>query len=127
MFNTCLKTQLLRLHPNAPLKPTSSGLTKNSVKLDWNDVTGAKSYVIHYGTDTDPTKAIYMQYSEVSEFTMTDAIYGATLAGTTVNFWVQTFNKVGQGANDIAKAQWLNTTQTGSAWSPMLKVDFPAS
>lgn len=95
------------------------------MKLNWDDVSGAKSYVIHYNTTSNPKEAIYMQYSEVSEYTMTDEIYNAALADTTVYFWVQSFNKLGEGSSDIDKAQWLNSTQQGSEWSPLIKVDFP--
>lgn len=86
--------------------------------------------MIHMGATATPGDATVMYYTEdpVTELTVDDALTGETLAGQSKWFYVQAFNRVGEGANDIEKAQDLNTNALGSEWStPALQVDFPAS
>lgn len=88
----------------------------------------AKSYVIHYlDADTsDGHTMTKMGYSETKTWTLTAETHGAPMAGT----WtlaVQAFDVVGQGANDIEKAQWLVQNAIGSPWSsPYTKVTVSA-
>lgn len=88
----------------------------------------AKSYVIHYlnGDTSDGHEMIYMGYSETKTWTLTEATHGQPMTGK----WtlaVQAFDVVGQGANDIEKAAYLNEHALGSAWSnPYTKITVSA-
>lgn len=97
------------------------------MKVSWNGVDGAKAYVIHMGADDVPGNATVMYYTEdpVTELTVDDALVGETLSGVSKWFYIQAFDRLGEGANDVEKAQDLNENALGSEWSDTLKVDFP--
>ncbi|WP_225667007.1 fibronectin type III domain-containing protein [Lactococcus garvieae] len=90
-----------------------------SVSLNWDYVPDAKAFVIHYSeaNESDPHNAKFMGYSESDSWSLTQADVPALQTGDKFYLYVQSFNKVGVGANDIEKAQYLNTTALGSAWS----------
>lgn len=129
-MQTKIKRALLLLYqvrPNAPLTATGVTGTEDStgaIDLDWDDMDGAESYVIHCSpaNDPDPHNAIYMFYSETSDYRFTPSKLQAHEVGDDLYFWVQTFNVKGVGANETEKAEYLNTTQLGSAWSDVVKI-----
>lgn len=116
-----LSTSRELLHPNAPQGTQGTLETDGSISVSWNPVEGAKSYIIHYSpaNETDPSKAIYMGYSETTDFTLAKAdIPVPHASGDKFYFYVQTYNVVGKGATGVEKARYLHDGQfTGSAWS----------
>lgn len=109
-----------QLHPKAPQNVTGVLNDDGSVVLDWDPVPGAKSYIPHYGDAniSDPSQAIYMGYTETNSWTLSAADMPQLEAGDEINFYVQTYNKVGVGATDIEKARYLHDGDfLGSAWS----------
>lgn len=111
----------LRLHPNAPQSVTGEIKEDGSVKLDWDAITGAKSYLIHYANanETDPHKAVFMGYSETNSWTLAAADVPTHVAGDKISFYVQAYNEVApSGTTDVEKAAALHDGPfTGSAWS----------
>lgn len=66
-----------------------------------------------------------MGYSESNEFVLSAADVPEHNAGDTISFWVQAFDAVGQGDDDLAKAEELNTGKhLGSEWSEASVVSF---
>ncbi|WP_285164375.1 hypothetical protein, partial [Mycobacterium tuberculosis] len=59
-------------HPNAPQLVTGVINSDGSVKLDWDTVSEAKAYLIHYAdaNKTDPHDAKYMGYTETNSWTL---------------------------------------------------------
>lgn len=111
------------------MPPTSVNTTTNedgSVTVGWLPVDGAKSYVVHYGDVGKTTNdATYMGYSETTEFTLAAEDVPAHTAGDKIYFYVQAFDVVGTGDDDLAKAEELNAGKhTGSAWSKVSSVTF---
>lgn len=90
-----------------------------SVEISWDAVDGAQAYVIHYGdaNQSDPHQAVKMGYSETNNWTLAAEDVPILEAGDEIYFYVQTFNNLGEGANDIEKAAFLNENKLGSAWS----------
>lgn len=99
--------------------------------LDWDKATvgeggaDAPSYVVHMGETSDPKDAVIMYYTETNSLTVNDALTGETLSGKTKYFWVQAYDRLGNGATDVDKAQDLNLNALGSQWSqPPLEVTY---
>lgn len=83
--------------------------------------------MIHYGPANvvDPHDTILMGYSESNTWTLANADVPAHEPGDKINFYVQTYDELGQGENDIEKAQYLHDGEfTGSAWSDKLEIIF---
>lgn len=114
-------TVLKLLHPNAPQSLTGVVETDGSVKLNWDKVNGAKSYLIHYANanETDPHKATFMGYSETNSWTLAAKDVPAHVAGDKISFYVQSYKEVApSGTTDVEKAAALHDGPfTGSAWS----------
>lgn len=96
-----------------------------SVSAKLTAVDGAKAYVIHYGDAnfTDPKSSTFMGYTESTDWTLSAGDVPAHKLGDTLSFYVQAFDKVGTGSNDIEKAQYLNTKASGTAWSEVATVE----
>ena len=110
------------LHPNAPQSVTGVVESDGSVKLNWDAVDGAKSYLIHYANanETDPHKAVSMGYSETNSWTLAAADVPTHVAGDEIRFYIQSYNVVApSGTTDVEKAAALHDDPniTGSAWS----------
>lgn len=116
-----------KLHPNAPQNPQSILNEDSSVTISFDAVEGAKSYVIHYANanDSDPHKAIFMGYTETNTWTLTSENVPSLNVGDKLYFYVQTFNDLGDGVNDIEKASYLNNNKLGSAWSEPTIITVP--
>lgn len=102
----------------------SSDVTASSANITWNPVDGAQSYVIRYGVDGQPNDRLH--YSETSNFVINDEVFAGTLAGQTLNFFVQAFAKTYAGADEIEKA---NNAMKDNAdiWSEGLQISFTDS
>ncbi|MFK4900598.1 fibronectin type III domain-containing protein [Lactococcus petauri] len=110
----------LLINPNAPQNVSGVINEDGSVTVNWGVVNNeAKAFVIHYGNanQSDPHEAIYMGYTESKSWTLSSADAPALQVGDKLYLYVQSFNEVGTGANDIEKAQYLNTNVLGSEWS----------
>lgn len=107
------------LRPNAPQNVTGVIESDGSISVNWNPVQGAKAFVVHYSeaNDSDPHNAKFMGYSESDSWSLTQTDVPVLQPGDKLYLYVQSFNKIGVGASDIEKAQYLNTTALGSAWS----------
>ena len=112
-----------------PLPKTPSGVSGefdgNSIKLSWDAVEDAKAYLIHYGpaNAVDPHDAVFMGYSETNSWTLTAENVPVMNTGDKLNFYVQTFDDFGIGANEVEKAQYLHDGEfTGSAWSEPIEL-----
>ncbi|HFC9196351.1 fibronectin type III domain-containing protein [Enterococcus lactis] len=108
------------LHPNAPQNVTGVLNADGSASLSWDAVPKAKSYIPHYtdANQTDPHDANKMGYTETNSWTLSAADMPHLEAGDEIRFYIQTYNVVGQGANDIEKARYLHDGEfLGSAWS----------
>lgn len=114
-------TQLLQLlHPDAPQLVTGVINSDGSVKLDWDTVSEAKSYLIHYAdaNKTDPHDAKYMGYTETNSWTLAAENVPDLATGDKLYLYVQTYDEKGVGATEAAKAQYLHDgPYLGSAWS----------
>lgn len=82
-------------------------------------MSGAKSYVVHYSNtnESDPHQTTFMGYSETNEWSLATAEVPELQAGDKIYLYVQTFNEIGVGSNDIEKAAYLNENKLGSDWS----------
>ncbi len=59
-----------------------------------------------------------MGYTETNSWTLATEDVPTLQAGDKINFYIQTYNEVGVGADDIEKARYLHDGPfTGSAWS----------
>lgn len=58
-----------------------------------------------------------MGYTESNSWALASGDVPSLQPGDKLYLYVQTFNEVGTGANDIEKAQYLNTNALGSEWS----------
>ncbi|EPF4429093.1 hypothetical protein ACSSP6_004999 [Escherichia coli] len=90
--------------------------------MTFDPVKNAKAYVLHYAdaNESDPKKAIYMGYTETTTWTLAAKDVPALEEEDKFYLYVQTFNVLGEGANDIEKAAFLNENKLGSAWSEPL-------
>lgn len=113
-----------RVIPNAPQSLVGEFNAANGVDLAWDAVPGVGSYVIHYGNAnvTDPKQMTLMGYATGASWTLDAANVPALTDGDTISFAVMAYNEVGQGANDIEKAAWLNEHGVGSPWSDIVKL-----
>ncbi|MFS7400681.1 fibronectin type III domain-containing protein [Carnobacterium maltaromaticum] len=113
------KFQKKRLHPNAPQNVTGILKGDGSISVSWDAVVGAKSYVTHYAeaNQSDPHQAVFMGYSEQNSWTLSADDVPALVEGDKIYIYIQTFTEKGVGADDIAKAAYLNENKLGSAWS----------
>ncbi|WP_029645118.1 hypothetical protein [Enterococcus faecalis] len=116
-----------QLHPNAPQSPQSTLNEDGSLTVSFDAVEGAKSYVIHYANanESDPHRAVFMGYTETNTWTLSKEDLPENKAGDKLYFYVQTFNDLGKGTNDIEKASYLNTNKLGSAWSEPTIITVP--
>ncbi len=81
---------------------------------------GAKSYLTHYGDAnvSDPKKATKMGYTETSSWTLAAENVPSLNDGDKIYIYVQAYNELGVGDNDIEKARYLHDGPfTGSEWS----------
>ncbi|MBE8847879.1 fibronectin type III domain-containing protein [Enterococcus durans] len=88
--------------------------------MAFDPVSGAKSYLIHYAdaNQSDPKQAIYMGYTESNAWTLFSSNVPATESGDKLFFYVQAYDEVGIGSNDVEKAHYLHDGEfVGSAWS----------
>lgn len=84
---------------------------------------GAKAYLVHYGdaNQSDPHQAIKMGYTEISSWILAAADVPTLVTGDKLYLYVQAYNEVGIGANDVEKARYLHDGEfVGSAWSEAL-------
>lgn len=91
-----------------------------AVSIAFDPVEGAKSYLIHYGdaNQSDPHDAVKMGYTETNAWTLFNSKVPTTESGDKLYFYVQVYDEVGIGSNDVEKAQYLHDGEfTGSAWS----------
>lgn len=58
-----------------------------------------------------------MGYSEQNSWTLTADDVPVLVEGDKIYIYIQTFTEKGVGADDIAKAAYLNENKLGSAWS----------
>lgn len=109
-------------HPAKPQSVVGEFNASNGIDLAWDAVEGAGSYVIHYGNAnvTDPKQMTLMGYATTPSWTLDEANVPELADGDTISLAVMAYNEVGQGANDIEKAAWLNTNGHGSPWSDLV-------
>lgn len=91
-----------------------------SISLSWDAVPEAQAYVSHYGNanQSDPHDAIMMGYSEKNSWTLATEIVPTLEPGNKIYLYVQAYNVLGKGKDEIEKAQYLyDGPFTGSAWS----------
>lgn len=84
--------------------------------------------MIHYGAKNvnTPAQMTLMGYSEETEWTLKTADVPAWTAGDKLTFAVQSYYHRGAGANDIEKAQYLNSSSFGSSvWSQLVTLTHP--
>lgn len=114
-------TQLLQLlRPDAPQLVTGVINSDGSVKLDWDTVSEAKAYLIHYAdaNKTDPHDAKYMGYTETNSWTLAAENVPDWATGDKLYLYVQAYDEKGVGATEATKAQYLHDgPYLGSAWS----------
>lgn len=112
-------------NPNAPQGATGVINVDGSITVDFNSVSGAQSYVIHYGgaNQTDPHDSTMMGYSETNSWTLATADVPELKAGDTISLYVQSYQDKGVGADEVEKARYLHDGEfTGSAWSAEIKL-----
>lgn len=96
-----------------------------SISVSWDAVDGAKSYLIHYGNanQSEPSQATLMGYSETNTWTLAKEDVPTLAEGDKIYLYVQTYNELGVGANDVEKARYLHDGEfTGSAWSEVVEL-----
>ncbi|WYC74433.1 fibronectin type III domain-containing protein [Lactococcus garvieae] len=94
-----------------------------SIKVDWELVKDAQSYLTHYSgaNQSDPKDATFMGYSETDSWTLKAADVPALESGDKIYIYIQAYKEKGIGADDVAKAKYLHDGQfTGSEWSEAL-------
>lgn len=99
---------------------TGSFESDGAVSIAFDPVSGAKSYLIHYSdaNQSDPKQAIYMGYTESNAWTLFSSNVPTTESGDKLYFYVQAYDEVGVGSNDVEKARYLHDGEfVGSAWS----------
>ncbi|GAX05363.1 hypothetical protein IWT25_00667 [Secundilactobacillus pentosiphilus] len=90
-----------------------------SITVTWSAVTGAKSYVLHYGNPGQKDgAATFMEYTTNTSYTLPANKVPDHSTGDEINFYVQSFKDTGVGTTTEDQAQYLNAGQfTGSEWS----------
>lgn len=90
-----------------------------SVSGAWDVVKNAKAYLIHYGDAnvSDPTQTVKMGYTETNSWTLSAANVPTLADNDKLYLYIQAFSDLGEGANDIEKAKFLNENKFGSEWS----------
>ncbi|WP_242387586.1 fibronectin type III domain-containing protein [Enterococcus gallinarum] len=120
-FSTHLLTLLNnQLHPKAPQNVTGELKADGSITLDFDAVTDAQAYLVHYGNanQSEPPQAVNMGYTETTSWTLATGDVPALETGDKIYLYVQTYNEKGVGADDIEKARYLHDGDfLGSAWS----------
>ncbi|MHC9537711.1 hypothetical protein ACVQ8P_07955 [Dellaglioa sp. BT-FLS60] len=116
-------------HPNPRPEVVTGAVSKDTsatgTHLSWTADEKAKSWIVHHDLGSGkPEEATIMHYVETPELVFNDELFGGALAGKTINFYVQAFNKTFEGKNEIEKAQNANTTGYGSEWPKAVKVEF---
>ena len=116
-------------HTNPRPEVVTGAVTKDTsateTHLSWAADEKAKSWIVHHDSGSGkPEDATIMHYVEKPELVFNDELFGGTLAGTTINFYIQAFNEVFEGKDEIEKAQNANTHGYGSEWTKALKVEF---
>ncbi len=104
----------------APVNATGTFNEDGSVTGDWDAVSEAQAYLVHYGDAnvSDPSKAVKMGYTETNTWTLDAADVPTLSEGDTLNLFIQAYPTTGVGANDIEKARYLHDGNfLGSAWS----------
>ncbi|EAC9524666.1 hypothetical protein FG285_02355 [Listeria monocytogenes] len=66
-----------------------------------------------------------LHYSETASFTLDDAVFAGELAGLKVNVYIQAFEKIYTGADEIAKAN-AAMLDNADVWSNVCTIDFPS-
>lgn len=113
-----INTKLLR--PKAPQNVTGVINSDGSITVDFEQVDGAKAYIVHYGgaNQSDPHDAIFMGYTETLTWNLGVGDVPALEVGDKIYLYVQSYREVGEGSSDIEKAAYLNSGPfTGSSWS----------
>ncbi len=108
------------LHTNAPQNVTGVINSDGSIKLDWDSVDEAQSYLTHYSgaNQPDPKDATFMGYSETNSWTLQAADVPTLEAGDDIFIYVQAYKEKGIGTDDVEKAKYLHDGEfTGSDWS----------
>ncbi|WP_242526922.1 MULTISPECIES: fibronectin type III domain-containing protein [Lactococcus] len=111
------------LHPNAPQNVTGAINSDGSIKLDWDSVDEAQSYLTHYSeaNHADPKDAKFMGYSETNSWTLQAANVPVLETGDEIYLYVQAYKEKGVGADDVEKAAYLHDGEfIGSAWSAVV-------
>lgn len=113
------------MHPNPPQSVNGGFNEAGEIDISFDLVNGAKSYVVHYSgvNQSDQHDAIFMGYTETNSWKLSATDVPALESGDKLYCYVQTFNKLGVGENDIEKASYLNSNALGSAWSSALIVE----
>ncbi len=76
--------------------------------------------MIHYGDAnvSDPKQATKVGYTETTSWKLAAENVPALGAGDKIYLYIQTYNDVGVGADEIEKARYLHDGEfVGSAWS----------
>lgn len=109
-----------------PTDVTGTVTSDGSIELKWSAANGAKAYVTHYADAnvTDAKQAVYMGYATGTDWSLAADKVPAHKLGDTITLYVQSFARVGTGADDIAKAADLNSNAKGTAWSAAVTVEF---
>lgn len=107
-------------HPAKPQNVTGVFNSDGSVSLTWDPVPGAKAYIIHYSNanQSAPSQATMMGYSEITSWNLLSENVPTWEVGDKLYFYLQTYNDLGVGADEIEKARYLHDGNfTGSSWS----------
>lgn len=114
------------LRPKAPQNVTGVINGDGSISIEFDQVSDAKSYVIHYSgaNQADPHDAIFMGYTEATDWNLAAGDVPALEAGDKIYLYVQSYREIGEGANDAEKAAYLNSGPfTGSSWSDQIELE----
>ncbi|MDG6113748.1 fibronectin type III domain-containing protein [Lactococcus formosensis] len=106
--------------PASPQNVTGAINSDGSVKLEWNAVSEAQAYIVHYGNanQSDPHDAIFMGYTESNTWTLALENVPELQTGDKIYFYVQAYKQKGQGSTEVEKARYLHDGDfIGSSWS----------
>ena len=109
------------LIPAIPADVIAELTEDGDLSVVWDKVTGAASYVIHYGDAnvSDPKQATHLGYSETNAWALKAADVPKHTADDAIYVYVQAFGVTGTGETDADKAEQLTTATDikGTEWS----------
>lgn len=106
-----------------PTSITQGEVSKDSGTINWNRGSKfGKSTTIEYADGV----SVGRDYTEGTDYTLTDKIFGEALAGKKIKFTLREYNDVYEGNTSRDKANAAERSKKGSDPSEAIEIEFPS-